>query len=61
MQYIMQPLGGWGAGQAPGGLARLLERAAGWSLKAGWVAGQGCWLVSGGLAGLGWAGLLAGP
>ena len=56
MQYIMQPLGSWGAGQAPGGLARLLERAARWSLKAGWVAGQGCWLVSGGLAGL-----LAGP
>ena len=36
MQYIMQPLGGWGAGQTPGGLARLLEKAAGWSLKAGW-------------------------
>ena len=71
MQYIMQPLGGWGARQAPEGLARLLGRAAGWSLGGC----LGCWLAPGGLAGLlgrvvdwslegcliCWAGLLTGP
>ena len=71
MQYIMQPLGGWGTRQAHGGLARLLGRAAGWSL----YGCLGCWLAPGGLTGLlgrvagwslegwlgCWVGLLAGP
>ena len=67
MQYMMQPLGGWGAGRCLGkplvGWLHWSRSLAGWLLWAGpWRAGWSleswlhCWLVPGGLAAL-----LAGP